>query len=358
MGRGDEEWDERWDERWDDGDGEEWPVERIAGGGVEPYNGDREKGKAKKDRDRDKETERRDKDKDKDKEHRRGRSRDGDRDRRRRSRERRHHSASRSRSRSRDRRRKSRDRTRRHRRSRSRSRSRSRDRKRSKKDTSAVTTLPPVIGAAQLILNAHGAAKGQNTSAALLAAQQAQRSRVWVGNITYEVGEEHIRQAFESMCGPIKKIDMSNDPSTGHHRGYCFIEFFTPEAAQSALVTMSGYNLGGRGIKVGTPNGAPVPPPGSLVNPTLAALMAQQQAGELAKSLGISKPGGIPPTVVHIPKKGSAGVVNMPPLPPMPPPMPPMPPMPPTMPGYPDPAAAQAMAAQMLQTYAHLPAGP
>ena len=62
---------------------------------------------------------------------------------------------------------------------------------------------------------------------------------------------------------------------------YCFIEFGTPQAAQAALLTMNGYSMGGRGLKIGTPNGAPMQPAAAAGNATMAAIMAQQQAGEV-----------------------------------------------------------------------------
>uniref|UniRef100_A0A183BMI2 RRM domain-containing protein n=1 Tax=Globodera pallida TaxID=36090 RepID=A0A183BMI2_GLOPA len=43
---------------------------------------------------------------------------------------------------------------------------------------------------------------------------------------------------------------MSIDPSTNHHKGFCFIEFELPEGAFIARETMNGRLFGGRNIKV------------------------------------------------------------------------------------------------------------
>ncbi|XP_056598728.1 poly(U)-binding-splicing factor PUF60a isoform X3 [Triplophysa dalaica] len=77
--------------------------------------------------------------------------------------------------------------------------------------------------------------------------------RVYVGSIYYELGEDTIRQAFAPF-GPIKSIDMSWDSVTLKHKGFAFVEYEIPEAAQLALEQMNSVMLGGRNIKVGRPS--------------------------------------------------------------------------------------------------------
>ncbi|NWH74808.1 PUF60 factor, partial [Piaya cayana] len=72
--------------------------------------------------------------------------------------------------------------------------------------------------------------------------------RVYVGSIYYELGEDTIRQAFAPF-GPIKSIDMSWDSVTMKHKGFAFVEYEVPEAAQLALEQMNSVMLGGRNIK-------------------------------------------------------------------------------------------------------------
>ncbi|CAG5896161.1 unnamed protein product [Menidia menidia] len=72
--------------------------------------------------------------------------------------------------------------------------------------------------------------------------------RVYVGSIYYELGEDTIRQAFAPF-GPIKSIDMSWDSVTMKHKGFAFVEYDVPEAAQLALEQMNSVMLGGRNIK-------------------------------------------------------------------------------------------------------------
>lgn len=80
--------------------------------------------------------------------------------------------------------------------------------------------------------------------------------RIYVGSIFYEVREEIVRTQF-SHFGPIRSISMSWDAATNKHKGFAFIEFETPEAAQLALEQMNGALLGGRNIKVGRPSNMP-----------------------------------------------------------------------------------------------------
>jgi half-pint family poly-U binding splicing factor len=50
---------------------------------------------------------------------------------------------------------------------------------------------------------------------------------------------------------------MSWDPVTQKHKGFAFVEYEIPEAAQLALEQMNGAMLGGRNIKVGRPSNMP-----------------------------------------------------------------------------------------------------
>ncbi|KAM5194586.1 poly(U)-binding-splicing factor PUF60-like isoform 2-T2 [Mantella aurantiaca] len=94
----------------------------------------------------------------------------------------------------------------------------------------------------QQLINLQMAAQRQRTLAIMC--------RVYVGSIYYELGEETIRQAFAPF-GPIKSIDMSWDAVTMKHKGFAFVEYEVPEAAQLALEQMNSVMLSGRNIKVG-----------------------------------------------------------------------------------------------------------
>jgi len=80
--------------------------------------------------------------------------------------------------------------------------------------------------------------------------------KIYVGCINYDTREDAIKQAFIPF-GPIRSISMSWDPLTQKHKGFAFVEYEKPEAAQLALEQMNGILISGRNIKVGRPSQMP-----------------------------------------------------------------------------------------------------
>ncbi|XP_057330416.1 poly(U)-binding-splicing factor half pint-like [Microplitis mediator] len=81
--------------------------------------------------------------------------------------------------------------------------------------------------------------------------------RIYVGSISFELKEDAVREAFLPF-GPIKSINMSWDPVIQKHKGFAFVEYEIPEAAQLSLEQMNGVMIGGRNIKVvGRPSNMP-----------------------------------------------------------------------------------------------------
>jgi len=98
----------------------------------------------------------------------------------------------------------------------------------------------------------------QQQQAKVLQRQQALvlMCRIYVGSINFEVREDTLKTAF-CPFGPIKAVSMSWDPLTQKHKGFAFVDFETPEAAQLALEQMNGTFISGRNIKVGRPSNMP-----------------------------------------------------------------------------------------------------
>ncbi|GFS16875.1 poly(U)-binding-splicing factor PUF60 [Elysia marginata] len=80
--------------------------------------------------------------------------------------------------------------------------------------------------------------------------------RIYVGSINFEIKEDTIKKEFLPF-GPVKSVNLSWDPITNKHKGFAFIEYEQPEAAQLALEQMNGFMIGGRNIKVGRPSNMP-----------------------------------------------------------------------------------------------------
>lgn len=81
-------------------------------------------------------------------------------------------------------------------------------------------------------------------------ASTSQLCRIYVGSLDYSLTENDIRQVF-SAFGPITNVDMPKEGTRS--KGFCFVEYASPESANMAITTMPGFNLKGRAIKVGRP---------------------------------------------------------------------------------------------------------
>ena len=83
--------------------------------------------------------------------------------------------------------------------------------------------------------------------------------RLYIGNIHFEVTQKILRNAF-SVFGPVFNLNMSLNPLTGIHKGFCFVEFFYPDAALFCLFLFNGHKLCGRSLTVGLPRSANLAP--------------------------------------------------------------------------------------------------
>lgn len=74
------------------------------------------------------------------------------------------------------------------------------------------------------------------------------QNKIYVGNLSYSLDEDALRQAFEEF-GEIKETAFPKDRVTGRPRGFAFITFAEPAAAEAAL-KMDGQELAGRKVVV------------------------------------------------------------------------------------------------------------
>ena len=73
--------------------------------------------------------------------------------------------------------------------------------------------------------------------------------KIYVGNLSYEVTEEDLRQAFE-QSGQVESINIINDKYTGRSKGFGFVEMASNSDGQAAIEGLNGKELRGRAIKV------------------------------------------------------------------------------------------------------------
>jgi RNA recognition motif-containing protein len=72
---------------------------------------------------------------------------------------------------------------------------------------------------------------------------------IYVGNLSREVTEEELRQAFEAF-GQITSVNIIKDRYSGESRGFGFVEMATKSEAQAAINGLNGTSLRERTLSV------------------------------------------------------------------------------------------------------------
>lgn len=72
---------------------------------------------------------------------------------------------------------------------------------------------------------------------------------IYVGNLSRDVTEDDLRQAFEAF-GQVEFINIIKDRFSGESRGFGFVEMPSKNEAQSAIADLNGKDLRGRVINV------------------------------------------------------------------------------------------------------------
>jgi len=74
---------------------------------------------------------------------------------------------------------------------------------------------------------------------------------IYVGNLSYEVTEEDLKESFE-VFGEVETINVIKDNYTGRSKGFGFVEMSNNADAQSAINGLNDKELKGRTVKVNT----------------------------------------------------------------------------------------------------------
>lgn len=72
---------------------------------------------------------------------------------------------------------------------------------------------------------------------------------IYVGNLSQEVNEEDLREAFEAF-GNVKSVNIIKDKFSGVSRGFGFLEIEAKSEAQAAIQELNGSELKGTHIIV------------------------------------------------------------------------------------------------------------
>ena len=73
--------------------------------------------------------------------------------------------------------------------------------------------------------------------------------KIFVGNLSFSMGEAELRQLFEQKGG-VESVTLMRDTDTGRSRGFGFVEMASDEAAQKAIAELNGYSVDGRSMTV------------------------------------------------------------------------------------------------------------
>jgi RNA recognition motif-containing protein len=72
---------------------------------------------------------------------------------------------------------------------------------------------------------------------------------IYIGNMSYEVTEEDLQQAFEAF-GQVESVNIIKDKFSGRSKGFGFVEMPDNANAQSAINELNGKELKGRTLNV------------------------------------------------------------------------------------------------------------
>lgn len=82
--------------------------------------------------------------------------------------------------------------------------------------------------------------------------------RIYVGNLSYQVTDEELRQAFESF-GEVSSANVIMDKFSGQSKGFGFVEMPSKNEAESAISSLNGKELKGRALNVNEARPRPGP---------------------------------------------------------------------------------------------------
>jgi len=73
--------------------------------------------------------------------------------------------------------------------------------------------------------------------------------KIYVGNLSYEVTEQDLRQEFEAFGG-VDSVSVITDKYSGRPKGFAFVEMASKSEAEAAITGLNGKTLKDRTIVV------------------------------------------------------------------------------------------------------------
>ena len=72
---------------------------------------------------------------------------------------------------------------------------------------------------------------------------------IYVGNLSFQVTEEDLKQAFAEY-GTVNRVQLPTDRETGRLRGFAFVEMASESEETAAIEALNGAEWMGRDMKV------------------------------------------------------------------------------------------------------------
>ena len=73
--------------------------------------------------------------------------------------------------------------------------------------------------------------------------------KLYVGNLTYAMGEADVKQLFEQF-GTVDSVAVIIDRDSGRSKGFGFVEMGSEEEAEAAIAALHGQDHDGRDLTV------------------------------------------------------------------------------------------------------------
>jgi RNA recognition motif-containing protein len=73
--------------------------------------------------------------------------------------------------------------------------------------------------------------------------------KIYVGNLSYEVTEEDLRQEFVAF-GEVTSVSVITDKDSGRPKGFAFVEMASKSEAEAAITGLNGKTLKDRTVVV------------------------------------------------------------------------------------------------------------
>jgi len=73
--------------------------------------------------------------------------------------------------------------------------------------------------------------------------------RLFVGNLSFQVSDEMLREAF-ARVGEVERAEVVRDKFDGRSRGFGFVEMARAEDADAAMRVLNGTEINGRPVRV------------------------------------------------------------------------------------------------------------